>query len=83
MTPDARPLDLIPVEELAIEVRPYNCLKNGHINTLGQLLKWSRPALLRLQNMGPKSVDNIERELEWRGLKLADDEGNNDQASVG
>jgi hypothetical protein len=36
-----------------------------------------------LQNMGPKSVDNIERELEWRGLKLADDEGNNDQASVG
>lgn len=49
----------IPIEELHLSVRSYNCLKKGKINTIGDILKYSPKKLQELRNFGKKSSDEV------------------------
>lgn len=49
----------IPVEELQLSVRAYNCLKKAKIDTVGDLLQYSPKKLKQLKNFGKKSADEV------------------------
>lgn len=53
------PYTNIPIEELQLSVRPYNCLKRAQINTVGDLLEYSPKKLQGLKNFGRKSADEV------------------------
>ena len=55
----ADPHTNIAIEELQLSVRAYNCLKRAHINTVGDLLKYSPEKLQELKNFGRKSADEV------------------------
>ena len=55
----ADPNTNIAIEELQLSVRAYNCLKRAHINTVGDLLKYSPEKLQELKNFGRKSADEV------------------------
>ena len=52
------------IYELAISIRAYNCLNNARIYTVEQLLAMDRKSLLAIENLGKRSVLNIENALE-------------------
>lgn len=60
-----------PIEDLDFPIRPYNGLARVGIRTVGDLLTKKRKDLLKISNMGEKSVDEIEEILGSYGLKLA------------
>ncbi len=62
--------NLIDIGNLNISLRPYSCLKRSNINTVGDLLKKSKNDLLKLPNLGKKSLEEIEKSLAELGLKL-------------
>ncbi len=64
-------LNSIDIGELNISLRPYTCLKRSNINTLSDLLKKSKKDLLKLPNLGKKSVEEIEKSLAQKGLFLS------------
>lgn len=63
---------LMTIDDLDIPVRPWNCLRDRGILNVGLLLEHTRKDLLRIKNMGPWSVREIEVALDRHGLKLAD-----------
>lgn len=64
-------LDQIPIEELELSVRAFNCLKRAQINMVDQLTDKTEEELTRVRNLGKKSVDEIKEKLaEFRGLNL-------------
>ena len=58
------------IDELELTMRTSNCLKEAKIHTVGQLEQWTRDELLRLPNLGRKSLKEVEEQLEKIGLKL-------------
>jgi DNA-directed RNA polymerase subunit alpha len=52
-----------PIEELALSVRAYNCLKRSGLMTVGQVLEKSEEELLALRNFGRKSYDELRDRL--------------------
>lgn len=62
----------LTIDELDLPTRIYNSLRNGEIETLGQLIKQSRKNLLGLRNMGNKSIGAIEERLKDKGLSLTE-----------
>ena len=56
-------IEEIPIEELELSVRAYNCLKRAGINTIGQLQELSEEKLLRVRNLGLKSTAEIQSKL--------------------
>lgn len=56
-------LSSIPIEELELSVRAFNCLKRADINTLDQLVEKSVDELGRVRNLGKKSFDEIIEKL--------------------
>ena len=58
------------VTELELTVRAHNCLMNGNIIYVGDLIRKTPRELLRISNMGKKSLTVIEEELERYGLRL-------------
>jgi len=58
------------VEELELTVRTSNCLREAKIFTIGQLQQWTEDELLRLPNLGRKSLKELIEQLQARGLKL-------------
>lgn len=56
-------LSSIPIEELELSVRAFNCLKRADINTLDQLVEKSVDELGRVRNLGKKSIDEIIEKL--------------------
>ena len=64
----------IPIEELDLSVRPYNCLKKENINTVGELLKYKKAQLQKIRNFGRKSGDEVSFKLKEKfNIKLKDD----------
>lgn len=66
----------LPIDELELSVRAYNCLKRAEINTLGELMDKTEDELTRVRNLGKKSVDEIKEKLtNFRelGLHLKED----------
>lgn len=61
----------IILQGLPWTARTKNCFSNSHIVTLGQLIQLSRYELMRVPNMGNKSVVEIEEFLKTKGLSLA------------
>lgn len=58
------------IEKLELTVRSERCLKAEGIYTMSQLLKYSDFGLLRIPNLGRKSLREIIEQLEARGMKL-------------
>ena len=59
------------IDELELSVRSYNCLKRAGINTVEDLCAKSRDDLMKVRNMGRKSLDEILNKLEGMGLHLS------------
>ena len=64
----------LPIEEMDLSVRSYNCLKRAGINTVEDLTKKSRADMLKVKNLGIKSIDEVIAKLESYGLSLCKDE---------
>ena len=62
----------LPVEDLDLTVRSYNCLKREGIHTVGELLSRSEADLLDIRNFGAKSIDEVKAKLASMGLALKD-----------
>ncbi len=62
------------IEELDLSVRPLNCLKRAGIFTVEDLVKKSEEDMLKVRNLGRKSLDEVIRKLEGMGLSLANKE---------
>lgn len=60
----------LTVDELDLPTRIYNSLRNGGIETLGQLLGTSKKDLMGMRNMGSKSITIIEEKLREKGISL-------------
>ena len=58
------------IDELELSVRSYNCLKRAGINTVGELCEKSMEDLMKVRNMGRKSLDEILAKLDAMGLQL-------------
>ena len=58
------------IEELALPTRLENALKNGGIETVGQLLGTPRKDLLKIKNLGGKSLGIVEEKLREKGVAL-------------
>ena len=66
------------IEELDLSVRAYNCLKRAGINTISELVQRNQEDMMKVRNMGKKSLDEVQKKLEMMGLSLAsDDSGSN------
>lgn len=62
------------IEELELSVRPLNCLKRAGIFTVEDLIKKSEDDMLKVRNLGRKSLDEVIKKLESMGLSLASKE---------
>ncbi|MGI8646798.1 MAG: DNA-directed RNA polymerase subunit alpha [Acidimicrobiales bacterium] len=62
----------LPVEDLDLTVRSYNCLKREGIHTVGELLSRSEADLLDIRNFGAKSIDEVKAKIATMGLALKD-----------
>lgn len=60
----------LTVDELDLPTRIYNSLRNGGIETLGQLLSTPRKELISMRNMGAKSIAIIDEKLKEKGISL-------------
>jgi len=58
------------IDELDLPTRIYNSLRNGGIETIGQLLETPRKDLITMRNMGGKSIGVIEEKLKEKGISL-------------
>ncbi|MGK7917466.1 MAG: DNA-directed RNA polymerase subunit alpha [Prochloraceae cyanobacterium] len=66
------PNSQIPIEELQLSVRAYNCLKRAQINTVADLLDYSEEDLLEIKNFGQKSAEEVIEALNKHlGITLA------------
>ncbi len=59
-----------PIEEMELSVRSYNCLKRAGIETIGDLAKKSRAEMMKVRNMGAKSMEEVIAKLESYGIIL-------------
>ena len=62
----------LPVEELKLTMRSYNCLKREGIHTVSELVSRSEQDLLDIRNFGSKSIDEVKQRLHEMGLSLKD-----------
>jgi DNA-directed RNA polymerase subunit alpha len=60
----------IPVEQLNLSVRSFNCLKRAGISKVSELLDMTEDEIIKMRNFGKKSLDEIKQVLEDRGLSL-------------
>jgi DNA-directed RNA polymerase subunit alpha len=58
------------VEELDLSVRSYNCLKRAAINTVEELTQKSEEEMMKVRNLGKKSLEEVQRKLAELGLSL-------------
>lgn len=65
----------MPIEDLNLSVRAYNCLKRSGLMTVGQVLEKSEDELLSLRNFGRKSYDELREKLVELGLLAPYEEG--------
>ena len=72
----------LPIEELDLTVRSYNCLKREGIHTVGELVSRSEADLLDIRNFGAKSIDEVKAKLVGMGLALKDSPPGFDPSAV-
>jgi DNA-directed RNA polymerase subunit alpha len=62
----------LPIEDLNLTVRSYNCLKREGIHSVGELVSRSEQDLLDIRNFGAKSIEEVKQKLIDMGLALKD-----------
>ncbi|MCR4398501.1 MAG: DNA-directed RNA polymerase subunit alpha [Firmicutes bacterium] len=60
----------MPIEELDLSVRSFNCLKRAGINTVGQLIEKTDEEMIKVRNLGKKSLEEVKQKLGALGLSL-------------
>ena len=60
----------ITIDELDLSVRSYNCLKRGGINTVEELIKKNEEEMMKVRNLGRKSLEEVQQKLAALGLGL-------------
>lgn len=63
-----------PIDELDFSVRAYNCLKRANINTLGDLVEKSETEMMKIRNLGKKSLKEVMDKIKEMGLRFRDDD---------
>ncbi|MGI6212506.1 MAG: DNA-directed RNA polymerase subunit alpha [Anaerovoracaceae bacterium] len=58
------------IEELELSVRSFNCLKRASINTVEELTQKTEEDMMKVRNLGKKSLDEVKNKLEELGLSL-------------
>ena len=58
------------IDELELSVRSYNCLKRAGINTVEELISKTPDEMMKVRNLGKKSLDEVLEKLKELGLKL-------------
>jgi len=58
------------IEELDLSVRAYNCLKRAGINTVNELVQRNQEDMMKVRNLGKKSLEEVEQKLQALGLSL-------------
>jgi DNA-directed RNA polymerase subunit alpha len=72
----------LPIEELNLTVRSYNCLKREGIHTVGELVARSEQDLLDIRNFGAKSIEEVKQKLHEMSLALKDSPPGFDPSAV-
>ena len=67
----------LTIEELDLSVRSFNCLKRANINTVRDLINKTPEEMMKVRNMGKKSLDEVQNKLAMMGLSLATEESGN------
>ncbi|NLB28695.1 MAG: DNA-directed RNA polymerase subunit alpha, partial [Clostridiales bacterium] len=62
------------IEELDLSVRSFNCLKRANINTVEDLIMKTEEEMIKVRNLGRKSLEEVVNKLAMMGLSLASDE---------
>jgi DNA-directed RNA polymerase subunit alpha len=60
----------MPIEELDLSVRSFNCLKRAGINTVGELTNKTDEDMMKVRNLGKKSLEEVKEKLTSLGLSL-------------
>jgi len=63
------------IEELDLSVRSFNCLKRVNINTVEDLLSKTEDDMIKVRNLGRKSLEEVIHKLSMMGLSLKSEEG--------
>ena len=58
------------IEELDLSVRSFNCLKRANINTVEELVQKSEEDMMKVRNLGRKSLEEVAQKLAALGLSL-------------
>ncbi|CAD5941689.1 DNA-directed RNA polymerase subunit alpha [Planktothrix tepida] len=79
---DIDPTSQIPIEELQLSVRAYNCLKRAQINSVADLRDYTQEDLLEIKNFGQKSAEEVIEALQKRlGITLPQERASKPAAS--
>lgn len=62
------------IEEMDLTVRAYNCLKRAGINTVAELVQRNKEEMIKVRNLGRKSLEEVEEKLHAMGLRLQSDD---------
>ena len=62
------------IEELDLSVRSYNCLKRAGINSVQELTNKSEPEMIKVRNLGRKSLEEVKNKLADLELSLRQDD---------
>ena len=65
------------IEELDLSVRSFNCLKRANINTVEDLISKTEDEMMKVRNLGRKSLEEVINKLAMMGLSLASDDSGN------
>ena len=72
----------LPIDDLDLTVRSYNCLKREGVHTVGELVARTESDLLDIRNFGQKSIDEVKIKLHQLGLALKDSPATFDPSEV-
>ncbi len=64
----------LTIEELDLSVRSFNCLKRANINTVEDLISKTEDEMMKVRNLGRKSLEEVMNKLAMMGLSLASEE---------
>ena len=67
----------LTIEELDLSVRSFNCLKRANINTVADLIARTEEDMMKVRNMGRKSLEEVQNKLAMMDLSLASEDSNN------
>jgi DNA-directed RNA polymerase subunit alpha len=73
----------MPIEQLELSQRTYNCLKRSQITKVGQILQMSENELLSLRNFGQKSLVELREKLQEHGVLPEGTEGGSGAIGAG